>query len=82
MCICIDIYSYACVCVQVSAPAALLDAALAALAARGFVNYFGLQRFGANAAAPTHEVCIYAHVHMQVDMNMPMHMPRTAATKG
>ena len=33
-----------------------LGAALAALADRGFVNYFGLQRFGANAAAPTHQV--------------------------
>ena len=33
-----------------------LGAALAALADRGFVNYFGLQRFGANAAASTHTV--------------------------
>lgn len=40
---------------DVDAPADRLEVALAALANKGFVNYFGLQRFGANAAAPTHE---------------------------
>ena len=41
---------------DVQAPPEQLEAALASLAAKGFVNYFGLQRFGANAEAPTHEV--------------------------
>ena len=31
-----------------------LEAALAALQARGFVNYFGLQRFGSNPDAGSH----------------------------
>ncbi|KAL1503112.1 hypothetical protein AB1Y20_011175 [Prymnesium parvum] len=33
-----------------------LVAAIGALDARGFINYFGLQRFGSNAEAPTHHV--------------------------
>ena len=36
--------------------AADLEAAAAALGEAGFVNYFGLQRFGSNAAAGTHAV--------------------------
>ena len=41
---------------DVRAEPAALETALAALRARGFVNYFGLQRFGANVDASTHEV--------------------------
>eukprot|EP00962_Isochrysis_galbana_P021717 scaffold6416_cov113-Isochrysis_galbana.AAC.1 len=39
-----------------AAASSVVEAALLALRTRGFPNYFGLQRFGANAAAPTHEV--------------------------
>lgn len=34
----------------------VVESALVGLRQRGFPNYFGLQRFGSNAAAPTHEV--------------------------
>ena len=39
---------------DVSCGEAELDHALAQLARRGFINYFGLQRFGTNSEAPSH----------------------------
>ena len=47
-----------------------LGAALAALADRGFVNYFGLQRFGANAAAPTHTVGLSLTLTQILNLNL------------
>lgn len=43
---------------DVSCDAAELEAALTALEATGFINYFGLQRFGASDEAATHKLGI------------------------
>lgn len=41
---------------NVSAPDDIIEKAFISLRDKGFINYYGLQRFGAIAAIPTHEI--------------------------
>lgn len=41
---------------HITAEPETIDASLTSLRENGFINYYGLQRFGNNAAIPTHQV--------------------------
>lgn len=41
---------------NVSAPDEVIEKAMTSLRDNGFINYYGLQRFGTVAAIPTHEI--------------------------